>query len=154
LMPETAAITAGDNSLRRNSKALRDPSLNLRLGQDYFAWLLQHGVGDDILSAVAAYNSGPGTILKTQAQLGGSGDPLMTMECLPAQETRAYVEKVMAGYWLYRRQLGAQTASLDALASGAIRIPMNLEQAAKLPNPPTPPDVTLAATAPIDGHQD
>jgi hypothetical protein len=32
-----------------------------------------------------------------------------------------------------------------------MRISMNLEQAAKLP---TPPDVSLAATAPIEGHQD
>lgn len=129
LMPATAAITARDDKLKSEPKALRDPSLNLRLGQDYLTWLLQRGVGDDILSAVAAYNAGPGNLLKTQQQLGGGLDALMMIESLPKQETSAYVEKVMAGYWLYRRQLGAATASLDALASGASRIPLNLEQA-------------------------
>lgn len=123
LMPGTAAITAGDDTLKRDTRPLQDPSFNLKVGQDYFGWLLQHGVGDDLLSAVAAYNGGPGALLKTQAQLGADPDALMMVECLPAQETRAYVERVMAGYWLYRRQLGGKTTSLEALAGGAPRLP-------------------------------
>ncbi|MDB5453509.1 MAG: soluble lytic murein transglycosylase [Caulobacteraceae bacterium] len=145
IMPGTAALTTGDDSFKRNSRPLRDPSTNLRIGQDYFVWLLQHGVGDDLMSAIAAYNAGPGTLLKTQAMLGGNADPLMVIECLPAQETRAYVEKVMANYWLYRRQFGAPTASLDALAAGASKVSATLEHAVTAPAPPAAPEVTLAA---------
>ena len=42
----------------------------------------------------------------------------MLIESLPAKETRDYVEKVVAGYWIYRRQFGQDTPSLAALASG------------------------------------
>jgi len=40
------------------------------------------------------------------------------MECLPASETRAYVQHVLAAYWTYRRMWGQTSPSLDALASG------------------------------------
>jgi soluble lytic murein transglycosylase-like protein len=148
VMPETAAMTTGDDNYRRIARSLKDPSTNLRVGQDYFGWLLTHGVGDDLLAAVAAYNGGPGSPLKTAAQLGSDTDSLMLIESLPAQETRAYVEKVMANYWLYRREFGAPTASLDALASGH-KVSAMTEQAVQLPSQA---DVTLASTslAPAD----
>jgi hypothetical protein len=41
----------------------------------------------------------------------------MVVESMPAPETRAYVKKVMAAYWTYRRQFGASTKTLDAVAS-------------------------------------
>jgi hypothetical protein len=71
------------------------------------------------MQAVAAYNAGPGAVLKTLQVLGDDADPLLVMECLPAQETRTYVQRVMAGYWTYRRMWNQPTASLDALAGGA-----------------------------------
>ncbi|HET9159247.1 MAG TPA: lytic transglycosylase domain-containing protein [Caulobacteraceae bacterium] len=142
VMPETAAMTTGDDNYRRIAKSLRDPSTNLRVGQDYFAWLLAHGVGNDLLAAVAAYNGGPGSPLKTAAQLGTDADSLMLIESLPAQETRAYVEKVMANYWLYRREFGAKSPSLDTLASGH-KVSATIDQAVSLPSPT---DVALAAT--------
>jgi hypothetical protein len=40
------------------------------------------------------------------------------MECLPAQETRTYVQRVLAGYWTYRKMWGQASPSLDALAAG------------------------------------
>jgi soluble lytic murein transglycosylase len=146
IMPDTAAQTTGDDNYRRIAKSLRDPATNLRVGQDYFSWLLNHGVGDDLLAAIAAYNGGPGSPLKTAAQIGTDSDSLMLIESLPAQETRAYVEKVMANYWLYRRQFGAPTATLDALAGGGKRVSSALDQAVTLPSPT---DVALAPSAPI-----
>jgi soluble lytic murein transglycosylase-like protein len=156
VMPGTAAQTTGDESFKRDTRPLRDPATNLRIGQDYFVWLLQHGVGDDLMTAVAAYNAGPGTILKTQAMLGENADPLLVIECLPAQETRAYVEKVMANYWMYRRQFGARTASLDAVAAGSLKVSAMLEHAVTAPTLPVAatapaPEVTLAAAvSPLD----
>jgi soluble lytic murein transglycosylase-like protein len=118
LMPDAAVKAAGDDSLRRDRTPLLDPAYNLRLGQDYFAWLLEKGVGHDLVRAVAAYNAGPATVAKTASLLGGDTDALTLMECLPAQETRAYVQRVLAGYWTYRKMFGGTTRTLDALASG------------------------------------
>ena len=57
----------------------------------------------------------------------------MVMESLPPQETRTYVKRVMANYWLYRRQFGAPTASLDAVAAGALKVSANLEHQVAAP---------------------
>jgi soluble lytic murein transglycosylase-like protein len=129
LMPESAARAAGDDSLKKDPAPLFDASYNLRVGQDYVTWLMQHGVGYDILRTVAAYNGGPGSVLKTLDKIGRDPDPLMLIECLPAQETRNYVERVMAAYWTYRRMWGQDTATLDALVQGARLIDARLDLA-------------------------
>ncbi len=119
LMPGTAVIAAGDDKLKTDTTPLFDPAFNLQVGQNYVSWLMERGVGYDILRTVAAYNGGPGTLLKTAQMLGEEADSLLIIECLPAQETRNYVEKVMAGYWAYKRQWGEDARTLDAIASGA-----------------------------------
>ncbi|MFC3080334.1 lytic transglycosylase domain-containing protein [Phenylobacterium terrae] len=119
LMPEAAARAAGDDKLKADMSPLFDPAFNLRVGQDYFTWLLERGVGYDLLRAVAAYNGGPGTLQKTAQMLGEDADSLMIIECLPSLETRNYVEKVLAAYWTYKRKFGEHPNTLDALAQGA-----------------------------------
>lgn len=130
LMPVAAARAAGDDKLLVDNSPLLDPGFNLRVGQDYFTWLMDRGLqSPDLFRAVAAYNGGPGTLIKTQEQLGGGDcDPLLLIESLPAQETRNYVEKVMASYWTYRKLLGAETKTLDAVASGARVIDFRLDR--------------------------
>jgi soluble lytic murein transglycosylase-like protein len=127
LMPEAAARAAGDDKLKLDMSPLFDPAFNLRVGQDYVTWLMERGVGYDILRAVAAYNGGPGTLLKTAQQVG-DGDSLLVIECLPALETRNYVEKVMAGYWTYRAKFGEGSPTLDALAHGAKFVDARLDR--------------------------
>lgn len=127
LMPESAARMAGDDKLKGDISPLFDPGYNLRLGQDYVAWLMDRGVGPDLLKVVAAYNGGPGLVLRTAALLGGQPDDLMLIESIPAFETRAYVQKVVAGYWTYRRLFGEDTPTLDALASGARQVDARLD---------------------------
>lgn len=119
LMPEAAARAAGDDKLKADMTPLFDPAFNLRVGQDYLTWLMERGVGYDLLKTVAAYNGGPGTIQRTAQMLGDAPDSLLLIECLPMLETRNYVEKVMAGYWSYRKLWGQTAPTLDALASGA-----------------------------------
>lgn len=119
LMPEAAARAAGDDKLKTDMTPMFDPSFNLRVGQDYVTWLMDRGVGHDLLQTVAAYNAGPGTLLRTVQQLGADADSLMVIESMPALETRNYVEKVVAAYWVYRRMFGEDTKTLDALAKGA-----------------------------------
>src|SRR5262249_22614664 len=65
LMPDAAVKAAGDDKLRSDRTPLLDAAYNLRLGQDYFTWLLEKGVGHDLVHAVAAYNAGPSTVANT-----------------------------------------------------------------------------------------
>ncbi|MFI4965699.1 MAG: lytic transglycosylase domain-containing protein [Caulobacterales bacterium] len=118
VMPAAAARAAGDDKLKTDTRPLLDPAFNLRVGQDYFTWLLDKGVGHGLVRAVAAYNSGPATVARTAQLLGDEADSLLLMESLPAQETRTYVQRVLAGYWTYRKMWGEASPSLDALASG------------------------------------
>jgi soluble lytic murein transglycosylase-like protein len=118
LMPEAAARAAGDDKLKADMSPLFDPAFNLRVGQDYVTWLMERGVGYDLLRTVAAYNGGPNTILKTAQMLGDDADSLLLIESLPSQETRNYVEKVVAGYWTYKKMFGEETPTLDAVAGG------------------------------------
>jgi soluble lytic murein transglycosylase-like protein len=128
LLPSTAAWFSGDPRLKRPG-ALRNPATNLRVGQDYFSYLLEKDyVGHDLLRAVAAYNGGSGGLLKALESLGPDADPLMLIESHPFAETRNYVERVMAGYWIYRQMFGADTLSLDALASGARTVDARLDR--------------------------
>jgi soluble lytic murein transglycosylase-like protein len=129
LMPEAAARAAGDDKLKADMSPLLDPAFNLRVGQDYVTWLMERGVGYDILRTVAAYNGGPGTLLKTAQMLGDDADSLMIIECLPALETRNYVEKVMTAYWTYKRMWGEDAKTLDALAGGARFVDARLDLA-------------------------
>lgn len=130
LMPATAAEVAGDPRLRSDPSPLHDPAFNLRLGQTYLAQLLrQGGVEGDLLRALAAYNGGRGAVLSTRRKLGADDDVLMHIESLPYAETRNYVERVMANYWIYRRIFGADSATLSAVAAGATTIDPRLDRA-------------------------
>ncbi len=127
LMPRTAAAAAGDDKLAADPTPLYDPSFNLRVGQDYLDVLLTRLTGGDLLQAIAAYNGGYRAVQRT-LQVVGDKDPLMFIESLPAAETRGYVEKVMAGYWIYRRMFGEKVRALDALAAGATILQAKLER--------------------------
>jgi len=133
LMPTSAALATGDKSYVRKPRTLFNPAVNLRVGQDYLAYLMDRGVGADLLKMVAAYNAGPGAVLNT-VQKVGDDDPLLMIESLPALETRNYVEKVMTSYWTYKRIFGEETRTLDALAGGARRVDARLD----LADPPSP----------------
>ncbi len=126
VLPGSATLATGDKRYQQRPKMLLDPGTNLRVGQDYLGYLMGRGVGSDLLRVVAAYNAGPGAVQKTIGMVGDE-DPLLLIECLPALETRDYVEKVMTGYWTYKHMFGEQTHTLDAVASGAKRIDVSLD---------------------------
>lgn len=132
--PVAAARAAGDDQLLVNPMPLLDAPTNLRVGQDYFIWLMERALGGgpdsyDVLRAVAAYNAGAGTVLNTLKKLGGGPlDSLLVMESLPALETRDYVEKVMVAYWTYKRRFGGETHTLDAVARGERIIDLRLDK--------------------------
>jgi soluble lytic murein transglycosylase-like protein len=132
LMPDAAARAAGDDKLKSDMTPLFDPAFNLRVGQDYLTWLMERGVGYDLLQVVAAYNGGPGTLQKTRQMVGETADSLLVIECLPSVETRNYVEKVIAAYWAYREHFGETCKTLDAAAAGARIIDARLDFDARM----------------------
>ena len=127
VMPASAAEIGADPVLKDDPTPLFDPPTNLRLGQDYVRWLMQRAVGPDLLRVVAAYNAGPGALDRTQKAVGVD-DTLLIVESMPAIETRNYVRRVMAAYWSYRYQFGADSKTLDALASGATFVDASLDR--------------------------
>ncbi len=120
LMPKTASYIADDPGLKGSRRDnLHDPGLNLRLGQDYLVHLMSlEQVGDHLFRLLAAYNAGPGNLSRWREEADAEEDPLLFIESLPYGETRAYIEKVLANYWIYRKRLGQETPSLTEIANG------------------------------------
>jgi soluble lytic murein transglycosylase-like protein len=107
---------------------LKEPEMNLEIGQKYVGHLLEQGaVDNELMSLAIAYNAGPGNLRKWKKELGDIDDPLLFIEMIPMAETRNYVERVLANYWIYRMRLGQPMPSLDAVAEGkwAVYTPMD-----------------------------
>ncbi len=113
LMPETAKYVAQDENV-----ALTDPSENIDIGQKYVSQLMRDpAVNNDLFKMAVAYNAGPGNLSRWQKQLKEVDDPLLFIESIPSAETRAFVERVMVNYWIYRTRMGQDTPSLEAVAA-------------------------------------
>ena len=120
LMPDTAAQMKGARRLTDGGrKDLFDPSVNVDLGHRYLRTLLgDPDVGGNLFLLVTAYNGGPANAARWRKSINDGGDPLLFIESIPFGETRAFIERVMANYWMYRTRLGLPTRSLSAIASG------------------------------------
>jgi soluble lytic murein transglycosylase-like protein len=124
LMPGTAQAMAARTGINltarvKSGATLNDPTVNLALGQEYLGELLGHEqIKDNLILLAAAYNSGPGAMLRWRARPEYRDDPLLFLESLPSRETRVFVERVLTNYWVYRLRLGQATPDLDRLASG------------------------------------
>ena len=127
LTAATAARISGDPGLSSNPKALHDAPMNLRLGQAYMTRLLELAKGD-LLKAVASYNSGPGVLLKMARQMTEPADSLLMIESMPSAQTRDFVQRVVAGYWIYRQIFGRDSQTLDAVASGTVQVAAALDR--------------------------
>jgi len=91
-----------------NAKALRDPSVNVRLGAAYLAYLDAEFEGHPAL-AIAGYNAGEGAVKKwLAAKPGQSLD--MFVEGIPFSQTRGYTKRVLATFATYRFLYGAERA--------------------------------------------
>jgi peptidoglycan lytic transglycosylase len=75
---------------------LSDPEINIRYGTFYLAELLRRFDGSEI-AALAAYHAGPTAV----EEWGGSS---LTLDEIPIEETRGYVEEVLDKRGEYRRE--------------------------------------------------
>ncbi len=96
---------------------LTTPETNIAVGQKYVRYLLSDSsVNNDLFKMMVAYNAGPGNLARWKNELKDVDDPLLFIESIPSPETRAFVERVMVNYWIYRIRMGQETPSLDAIA--------------------------------------
>ena len=117
LMPRTAQSL--DNNTGKDR--LKNPQTSISLGQKYLESLLEDNDGN-LFEAAIAYNAGPGNLSNWKNRFADIDDDLLFIELIPYRETRSYVERVMANYWIYSLRMGESTssgvASLDNVAGG------------------------------------
>ncbi|MBP6011018.1 MAG: lytic transglycosylase domain-containing protein [Alphaproteobacteria bacterium] len=121
LLPSTAAGTMKDTTLDNpGTKAkLFDPAFNLSVGQRYVKKMFEFAEPDgNLFHIVVAYNGGPGNLQKWLREVEHRGDPLLFIESIPSRETRGYVERVVANFWIYQDRLGETKTTLDQVARG------------------------------------
>ena len=117
VMPVTARYVMGTESF--GGTELHNPSLNLDVGQRYVAYLgRQDGIDGDLIRLLASYNAGPGGFLRWNSAVHDEDDPLLFIEAIPNDETRAFVQHVLTYTWLYAARLRLPAPSLDELAAG------------------------------------
>lgn len=129
LIPSTARYAIGDEKYEAagGDAALLDPEFNLMVGQTYIDYLLrQSSISSNLFGLMISYNAGPGNYSRWKKRLAHINDPLLFIESLPSGETRAFVERTMSNYWMYRLRFGQIPHSLNAVAEG--RWPLYISQ--------------------------
>ena len=124
IMPATARFLAGIPEPQDGEPGklppLHDPATNLSLGQRYLNFLAATDtVAGNKIRLLASYNSGPTAMSRWSATIRDHGDPLLFIEAIPIDETRAFVPRVLAHTWLYATRLRLPAPSLDDLAAGS-----------------------------------
>ncbi len=119
LMPITAGYVLGDAATPETiAHHLHDPAENLAVGQRYLKYLAGlDAIDGNLIHLLAAYNAGPGSFARWASALHEENDPLLFMESIPVDETRAYVRRALAYTWRYAAQLHLPTPTLDDLAA-------------------------------------
>jgi len=120
IMPSTAKFISKNKTVKRgNSNVLKDPLINLEVGQDYIQYLLKtKDVNNNLIFMAAAYNGGPGNLKKWMTETNYSDDTLLFMESIPSRETRSFIENILTKYWIYKNQFNEENTTLFKLASG------------------------------------
>ncbi|HEV8389070.1 MAG TPA: lytic transglycosylase domain-containing protein [Dongiaceae bacterium] len=113
IMPETG------KKLGYDPGQLKNPRLSIAAGQKYIAKLLKNGLVDnDVILMATAYNAGAGNLQKWKSAPKAMDDALLFVETMPSKETRQFVKRIMAAYWIYQERLDQETPTLKALAAG------------------------------------
>lgn len=121
IMPGTASVVTNDDSYTTKDGVIRllNPQTNIQIGQKYIKTLLKNeSVRGDVVRLLVAYNAGPGNLAKWNVRLKTVVDPLLYIESIPAGQTRDFVERVIANYWIYKLRAGQAPPSLASLVAG------------------------------------
>ncbi len=119
LMPNTAYHITKDINLKRDSSRLLKPEVSLDLGQRYVNYLMDKTfIQGNLFYMMTAYNAGPGNLVRWQKSAKYGNDPLLFIEVIPSAETRIYIERVIANYWIYNMRFGLVNPTLQQVAEG------------------------------------
>mgnify|MGYP001657477843 FL=1 len=119
LMPNTAYHITKDVSIKQDKNRLLRADYNLELGQKYVDYLMAKPIVDgNLFYMMTAYNAGPGNLAKWKKNTRYGNDPLLFIEAIPSSETRIYIERVTANYWIYNARFGMVNPTLQQVAEG------------------------------------
>ncbi|MDO9073169.1 MAG: transglycosylase SLT domain-containing protein [Rubrivivax sp.] len=118
LMPATARWTAKKVGMDFRPGMVNDPQVNLQLGAAYLKRVLDD-FGGSLAMATAAYNAGPGRPRRWR-EGGVVMEPAAWAESIPFNETRDYVQKVLANSVAYAALLGTSSPTLKERLGAAI----------------------------------
>jgi soluble lytic murein transglycosylase-like protein len=112
-------MPATGKKLGYDAAQLKNPRISIAAGQKYIGKLLKNGLVDnDVILMAVAYNAGAGNLQKWKNAPKAMDDALLFVETLPSKETRQFVKRIMAAYWIYQQRLDQETPTLKALATG------------------------------------
>ncbi len=120
VLPSTAKFISSSKDVKRgNSNILKNPEINLEVGQEYIDYLLDlEVVSSNLIFLAAAYNGGPGNLQKWKDETNYMNDSLFFMESIPSRETRWFIEKIITKYWIYQDKNKKDLSTLKMLANG------------------------------------
>ena len=100
LMQSTAEDLAKKSKINLNNENILEPEVNIQLGTQYIASLLNKY--DCVEVALAAYNAGSGNVDKwiSSGKIKADGSDI---ENIPYKETNTYVRKIMRDYEVYKQ---------------------------------------------------
>lgn len=137
IMPITLEQVLRDGPASPRRVRLHDPATNLDLGQRYLIQLARfESIGGDLIRLLASYNAGPGSYGRWAGTIRHGGDPLLFIESVPIDETRAYIPRALALTWLYAAQFGLPSPTLDEIAAGSWPTFEERAPGGDLPRPP------------------
>ena len=120
VMPVTASYITGAASADNYAHRLYDPATNLDVGQSYVLYLAGlSGVQGNLIRLLGSYNAGPTSFARMADSIPASDDPLLFIESIPNDETRAFIPRALTYSWIYAARLHLPARSLDQLAAGA-----------------------------------
>ncbi len=126
LLPGTARVVARKIGLHTNAQTLFSPGINIRLGARYLADLKSR-FDDNLVLAAAAYNAGPNKVNRWLNRTP-FGSPEIWVEAIPYNETRRYVQHVLAFAVVYQWRKKEQPTSLSELMNNPPRtVSMNVD---------------------------
>ncbi len=114
LMPETGKQVARNlNEPWQSDNWLLKPDINIKYGAFYYKQLLGQFDGHFAL-ATAAYNAGPGKVIKWLPSQGSLPADIW-IETIPYKETRKYVMSVLSYATIYQQRMQKETLKITGL---------------------------------------
>lgn len=118
LMPQTARQVAKHHPKLGKQPNLNDPATNITLGSWYLGSTRDRFNGK-IPLAVAAYNAGPGRVAQWAKQTKFT-QPDLWIEAIPFNETRNYVQRIMAYSIIYDWRQGNKSVLMSERMRGKV----------------------------------